>query len=278
MRTTSTGDLLVCTSEGLKGLDPATGKVNWTVKELANAPESGFEEINDSPYISAIPNGHPEDLLILEPFGGSVVFSSEEAGISRIVNTYFLYANNVIIVVGQKADKSATMACVDMGTGKVRWTKDDKFSRLLACNSVGPDELLLTTLFFAYKINTNTGEELWKKCPDPGFEKMSGLASMLDKGGANLSGMLGDVGGVFVTTPFAPGLCFMGMQSSQKSEKTDSQGKKTTVSHLQDIRQCVQHQRRGLRVDRSLGNAAEARGDHPLGTRPADRCGRHALR
>lgn len=229
MRNTSTGVLLVCTSEGLKGIDPATGNVNWTVKELANAPEAGYEENAGSPFISAIPDGHPEDLLVLDPFGGTVVFNSEQAGISSIVSKYFLHANKVIVVVGQKADGAATMACMDMGTGKVRWTKDDKFSRLLACNSAGPDEMLVTTLFFAYKINTGTGEELWKKCPDPGFEKMAGLASVLDKGGANLSGLLGDVGGVFVTTAHAPGLCFMGMQTSQKSEKTDSKGAKTTV-------------------------------------------------
>ncbi|MBK6369078.1 MAG: PQQ-binding-like beta-propeller repeat protein [Flavobacteriales bacterium] len=229
MRTTSTGNLLVCTSEGLKGLDPESGAISWTVKELANAPEAGYQEINGTPFISLAPTGAPEDLVIMEPFSGNVVFNSKEAGISKIVNRYFLYPNNAIVVVGQKADKSAAMACVDMGTGKVRWTKDDKFSRLLACNSVGPDELVLSTLFFAYKINTTTGDEVWKKCPDPGFEKASGLMALLDKGGANLGGLAEGIGGVFVTTPFAPGLCFMGMQSSQKSEKTDSQGKKTVT-------------------------------------------------
>ncbi|MBK6882068.1 MAG: hypothetical protein IPH05_03830 [Flavobacteriales bacterium] len=140
MRTTSTGNLLVCTSEGLKGLDPESGAISWTVKELANAPEAGYQEINGTPFISLAPTGAPEDLVIMEPFSGNVVFNSKEAGISKIVNRYFLYPNNAIVVVGQKADKSAAMACVDMGTGKVRWTKDDKFSRLLACNSVGPDE------------------------------------------------------------------------------------------------------------------------------------------
>lgn len=229
LRTTSAGALVAGTSEGLKGIDPVTGTVSWTVTELANAPESGYAELDRTPFVTVVPAGAPDDLVIIEPFSGNVVFNSKEAGISRIVNKYFLYANNAIVVVGQKADKTAAMACVDMGTGKVRWTKDDKFSRLLACNSVGPDELVLSTLFFAYKINTTTGEEVWKKCPDPGFEKAAGLMALLDKGGANLGGIAEGIGGVFVTTPYAPGLCFMGMQSSQRSEKTDSQGKKTVT-------------------------------------------------
>ncbi|MBK7086729.1 MAG: hypothetical protein IPH53_19595 [Flavobacteriales bacterium] len=45
MRTTSTGNLLVCTSEGLKGIDPATGWITWTVKGTGQRAESGYEEI-----------------------------------------------------------------------------------------------------------------------------------------------------------------------------------------------------------------------------------------
>jgi outer membrane protein assembly factor BamB len=210
----------------LHGIDTKTGSISWTLTALANAPESSYEEIARSPFITVVPSQHPEDLFIIEPFSGAVVFNSEEAGISNIASKYFLYANNVIVIVGQKADKTATMACVDMGTGKVRWTKDDSFSKLTACNSAGPDALVLSTFFFAYKLDTRTGEEIWKKCPDPKFEKMAELASLLDKGGANL-GLGDDVYGVFVTTTHAPGLCFMGMQSSTRKEKTDSQGKTT---------------------------------------------------
>lgn len=227
MRTTAAGALVACTGKGLHGIDTGTGAISWTISELANAPENGYEEIARSPFITVIPNSRPEDLFIVEPFTGLVAFNSEEAGISRIVNKYFLYANNAIVLVGQKADKTAAMACVDMGTGKVRWTKDDSFSRLTACGSAGPDAIILSTLFFAYKLDSRTGEEIWKKCPDPGFEKMAGLATLLDKGGANL-GMAADVQGVFVLSPHAPGLCFMGMQSVTQKEVTDSQGNKKT--------------------------------------------------
>jgi len=229
MRTTSTGNLLVCTSEGLKGLDPATGSITWTLKELANAPESGYEEIANTPFIAVAPAGAADQLVILEPFGGTVLFNSTASGIGHIASKYFLYANNAIVLVGQRADKTAVMACVDMGTGQVRWTKDDAFSKLTSCSSAGKDAILVSTLFFAYKLDANTGVELWKQSPDPKFASMAGLMSALDKGGANLSGPAAQTQGVFVTTPHAPDLCFMGLQQTKQSEKTDAQGKKTVT-------------------------------------------------
>ncbi|MEO8589710.1 MAG: PQQ-binding-like beta-propeller repeat protein [Flavobacteriales bacterium] len=228
MRTTSAGALVACTADGLKGIDPTSGDVGWTVKELANAPESGYTEITRTPFITVVPVGAPEDLLIVEPFEGTVLFNSQSAGIQRIVNTYFLYANNAIILVGQKPDKSPVTACIEMGTGKVRWTKDSGFSRLTACSSAGPDAILVGTLFFAYKLDANTGAELWKQSPDPKFASMSGLLGALDKGGANLSPDLQPVG-LFVTSPNATDLCFMAVQQTKKSEKTDAQGKTTTT-------------------------------------------------
>ena len=230
MRITSAGALVVGTSEGLKGVDPATGQVSWTLEALANVPAANYEEVSRSPFVSIVPAGDPNGLLIVEPFSGQVVFNSKEAGLSNIASKYFLYENNAIVLVGQKEDKSATMACVDMGSGKVRWTKDDAFSRLTACNSDGPDAIILSTLFFVYKLDANTGAVLWKKSPDPSHEKMGALGALLDKGGANLD--LPTIAGVFVTTPYAPGLCFMGMQTEQRKEVTDSQGKKTVqITH-----------------------------------------------
>jgi len=227
LRTTSAGALVACTAEGLKGIDPATGTVSWTVKDLTNAPESGYTEVDHTPFITVVPAGAPDDLLILEPFSGAVVFNSKEAGIQRIVSTYFLYTNNAIVLVGQKPDKSPVMACIDMGTGKPRWTKDSGFSRLTACSSAGADAILVGTLFFAYKLDANTGDELWKQSPDPKFASMSGFMGQLDKGGANLSPELQPLG-LFITTPHAPDLCFMALQQTKVSEKTDAQGKKTT--------------------------------------------------
>jgi outer membrane protein assembly factor BamB len=231
MRTTAAGALVACTGTGLKGIDPSTGAVAWTIAELANVAEEGYAEVERSPFITLVPAGHPEDLFIVEPFSGTVAFSSEAAGISNITSKYFLYANNVIVLAGQKADKTAAMACVDMGTGTVRWTKDDSFSRITACNSAGPDAFLLCTFAYIYKLDAATGQELWKKAPNPEAEKMSAgmgnLMALMDKNAANLN--IPGVSGLFVTSPNAPDLCFIGMQNEQRKEITDAQGKKTVT-------------------------------------------------
>ena len=229
MRITSAGALVLGTSDGLKGVDPASGKVVWTVRELANVPESSYAEVERTPFITVVPPDRAEDLFILEPFSGQVVFNSEEAGISKISSKYFLYANNAIVLAGQKADKTAAMACVDMGTGTVRWTKDDSFSRITACNSDGADAILLCTFAYIYKLDAASGKEIWKKAPNPEAEKMGAgmgnLMAMMDKNAANIN--LPNVSGVFVTTPNAPGICILGMQTERRSEVTDAQGKKT---------------------------------------------------
>lgn len=229
LRTTSAGALIACTTQGLQGIDTDNGTVSWTVAALASAPETGYEEIARTPFITVVPNGQSDQLYVIEPFSGKVVFDSKTAGISNISGKYVLPENNALVVVGQKADKTATMACVDLGSGNVRWTKDNSFSRLTACNSAGKDAILVSTLFYAYKLDANTGAELWKKCPDPGFEKLAGLFSAMNKGGGNLPGM-SDIHGVFITTDHAKELCFMGMQTKLEKTSTDSQGKSVTTT------------------------------------------------
>lgn len=46
----------------------------------------------------------------MEPIRGTVASSSNEAGISYATSTFFLYGNNAIAVVGQKAEGKAAMA------------------------------------------------------------------------------------------------------------------------------------------------------------------------
>jgi len=227
MRTTSAGNLLVCTSEGLKGIDPAKGTVQWTVAALANAPESGFEEVKGTPFVALAPASGADQLLIVEPFEGRVLFNSREAGISNVTSKYFLYEANVIVVVGQQGPEPV-MACVDMASGKMLWNKSSDFSKLTACVAAGPDEIILSTLFFAYKLNAHTGEELWKQSPDPKFAAMAGFMNTLDRGGANLN-TGNDIYAVLVATPHAPGIVIMGAQKVNRKESTGTDGK-TTVT------------------------------------------------
>lgn len=228
MRNTSLGNLIECTSTGLKGIDPASGKENWNIPELESCLEETFEEIKNTPYIAIAPKDDKDELYIIEPFEGKILFSSKESGISKIASKYFLYKNNVIILVGYEGgdeEKAPVMVCVDMTTGKKIWTKKSDFSKVSACISLNDKEIILTTLFFAYKINAKTGAEVWKQCIDPAFAKMSNLLTALDKGGANLKKELNVL---LIQTELAPDRVFMAAQIENKKEVKGPDGKMTT--------------------------------------------------
>lgn len=227
MRNTSLGNLIISTSSGLKGIDPVSGKTNWTITELAYAQEQSFEEIKNTPFIAVSPKDDNDQLYIIEPFEGKVLFSSKESNISKIASKYFLYESNSIIIVGYEGGgKEPVLACIDMSTGKKLWSKSSDFSRVTACVAVNESEMILSTLFFAYKINSKTGTEIWKKAIDPSFEKFGSLMTTLDKGGANLKN---EISAVLIKTDFSGDLVFMGGQKENKKETTGSDGKTTTT-------------------------------------------------
>jgi len=227
MRNTSLGNVILSTSSGLQGLDPATGKVNWTIAELANAPEQSFEEIKNTPFIAVSPKDNKDQLYIIEPFEGKILFSSRESNISQIASKYFLYQNSAIIVVGfEGAKKEPIMACIDMGSGKKLWSKSSDFSKVTACVAVNEKEMVLSTLFFTYKINAKTGDEVWKQSIDPAYAKFSGFMSMLDKGGANLKN---EILALLVQSDFADGKIYMAAQVENKTQTKGSDGKTTTT-------------------------------------------------
>jgi outer membrane protein assembly factor BamB len=227
MRNTSLGNVIISTSSGLQGIDPVSGKTNWTIAELAFAPEESFEEIKNTPFIAVSPKDDKDQLYIIEPFEGKILFSSKESNISKIASKYFLYQCNSIIIVGYEGKgKEPIMACVDMVTGKKLWSKSSDFSKVSACIAVSENEMILSTLFYAYKINSKTGDEIWKQAIDPSFAnpKYSKFISMLDKGGANSKS---EIVAILVKTDFANDIIFMGAQQETKVENKGADGKTT---------------------------------------------------
>lgn len=229
VRSTSAGNLISCTGEGLKGIDAVTGKVLWTLPGLANAPEAKFQEVKGTPFVALSNADGTDPVVVVDPFTGRVLFSAADAGLGTVASNYFIYAAGVIVVVGKKTDGTPHMVCVDMATGKPRWTKEGDFSRLTGCAAAGKDHLLVSSLFFCYKLDAATGDEVWKTTPDPKFASMGALFSLLDKGGANLDIGEDEILAVLITPEQAPGIAIMAAQSRSESEKTDSKGVKTTV-------------------------------------------------
>lgn len=228
-KVTSLGNVIVSTGTALHGIDPATGKVSWSLSQIQFAMEDNFESIQGSPFFSVTDN--KGGFYIVEPFEGKIMFSSTEAGLEKISDKFFLYKSKSILILGYEAGKKEpSMVMIDMNTGKKSWSKGGEFSRITACYDLGNDEFVVSSLFFVYKLNSENGNEIWKKCLDAKFEKMGSLLSLMDKGAGN-SQTFGNrqMNGALVVTDYAKDLVFMaGQKESQKTVK-GADGKTTTT-------------------------------------------------
>lgn len=232
VRSTSAGNLLASTSEGLKGIDAESGKVLWTVQRLANAPEDKFKELEGSPYVALASADGKDPVVVVEPFTGAVLFSAADAGIAEVGRQWFLYDLGAIVVAGKTAKGDRLTLCVDMATGKERWRKEGELGRITGCASDGKSGILVSSMFFCYNLDAQTGKENWKKSADPSAEQMGALMGLLESGAINLGQDDADIEAHLITTDKAPGRVIMVVQRTSRTQGTDSKGNTTTqVSH-----------------------------------------------
>lgn len=233
-KVTSLGNVIASTGTSLIGIDPATGKINWTLNQVQYTVEDRFENIGGTPFFSVTDNKGA--MFIIEPFEGKILFSSTEAGLERISDRYFLYKSNAILILGYEVgEKAPSMIMIDMATGKTSWKKDGEFSRISSCYDIGNDEFVVSTLFYVYKMTVKTGDVKWKKCIDEKFEKFGALLSLMDKGAANSELGKKQVNGALVVTEYAKDLIFMAAQKESQKQVTGSDGKTTTTTEYSTI-------------------------------------------
>lgn len=162
-RVTSLGYLVVGASDALYGIDNETGTVLWQDAELAGMAEESYAPIPGSPFVKFSVEGDTPTVIVLDPIEGHQLFNSTKDGLVSLKNEHVLLRNSAMIVVGNKTgNMAASMVCVDLGTGKVSWTKDDEFGMLTALHEMKGSDFIATTLFYIYRINAQTGEIVWK--------------------------------------------------------------------------------------------------------------------
>lgn len=228
-KVTSLGHVIVSTGTSLQGIDPLTGKVNWTLNQVQYALEDNFENISGTPFFSVTDNKGA--LFIVEPFEGKILFSSTQAGLEKISAKYFLYKNSAILLLGYApGSKAPSMVMVDMNTGSKSWSKDGEFSKIVSCIDLGNDEFIVSTLFYVYKMGVKSGDVKWKKCIDAKMEKMGALFAMMDKGAGNSSFANKEINSALLISENAPDLVFMCAQKESQKTTTGSDGKKTTTT------------------------------------------------
>jgi outer membrane protein assembly factor BamB len=228
-KVTPLGQLIACTALGLHGIDVNTGNELWMIPDLKNAPESSYEPVANSPFISLSSAGGGQNLYVVNPFDGKIVFSSVAAGIEKVNDKYFLYENNKILVIGTpKGSSAAQLVMVDMASGQKLWAKSGGFSLTTGVKDLGKDEVLITSAFYAMKLKASTGDEIWKTSLDPKMANMSSFFSMLE-GFASKMLSKDDLNAQLIVPPSRPDMFIIAAQKKIESTSTDSQGKKTVT-------------------------------------------------
>lgn len=158
-RVTPLGDFIISTPSALTSLNVDTGEVLWSLSQFGGISESNVTQAGNSPFLSI----NKDDIFyLIDPFSGEEKFNSTDAGINEITSRDFLYKNNGILILGKSGDQESLLMA-DIETGKTIWTIEEEFGRIIALEELPNKELLIVTLFNNYRINSSTGEVIWKK-------------------------------------------------------------------------------------------------------------------
>lgn len=171
---TSYGNYFVCTSNEFAAVDPQTGEKLWSNSKFANISVEQMEEMSGSPLISI---NQEQTIYLLDPFSGNIKFNSSKAGISELKTKQVLYKVNGILAAGKTSEGNPMMLMVDMSSGEVVWKIEEKFGRIVTLNELSNKELLIVTLFNNYKINSETGEIIWKNSTSKEAEQLENMGA-----------------------------------------------------------------------------------------------------
>ncbi len=172
---TPLGNLIVCTDRSLQGLDPSSGKYLWSLGDLGGLPRESYQNLLNSPLFS-ISRG--DYFYMINPFNGDIVFNSEIAGIGSLKFQDMLFKSNGVLIAGERrGSNDPVMMMVDVSSGAVLWTKDEKFGKIVAVNELSKDAFLMVTLFYNYKIESATGTVVWKNATSEETAQMENMGA-----------------------------------------------------------------------------------------------------
>ncbi|MGB5205371.1 MAG: hypothetical protein WBN63_14370, partial [Eudoraea sp.] len=152
------GNYVVQTNSGLFGIDNTSGEVIWSDITFGRLNENSFTELDSSPFAKIETD---KGLFILNLFDGTKVFNSFEHGIKNVKQHFVLYQSNSIVVAGKSVSGEDIALSIDIASGKVLWSKEGSFGKLVNLVELNEDELLGITLLKNVKINSKSGDVIW---------------------------------------------------------------------------------------------------------------------
>ena len=197
------GHYLVGTSDALLYVDPDTSKIIWSNPEFKNLNEDDVSQVGNSPLISV---NQGTTVTMIDPFSGESKFDSKRAGINEINDQMIMYNSNAILVSGRTFNNTDILILSSLTNGEILWKLEDDFGRLITASDVSSSEILIVTLYNNYKINTQSGELIWKNDTSDANEelnKMGALGGLMKKAAANVAQDM-DFNIQFYKNPFEP--------------------------------------------------------------------------
>lgn len=177
-RVTPMGDFIVASSSSLASFNADDGQALWSLEKFGGLSEGDVTQVGDSPFLSITKN---DIIYLLDPFSGEEKFNSKEAGFDEIKSNDILYQNNGILIFGKSGDKEK-LSMVDMGSGKIKWTIEEDFGKIITAAELSDKEILIVTIFNNYRINSQSGDVLWKTAnsdAEAQLSKMGAFGSLM---------------------------------------------------------------------------------------------------
>lgn len=197
------GHYLVGTSNALLYVDQDTGKIIWSNPEFKNLNEADVSQVGNSPLISV---NQGTTVNMIDPFSGESKFDSKRAGINEIKDQMIMYNSNAILVSGRTYNNKDILVLSSLSNGDILWKLEDDFGRLITASDVSRFEILIVTLYNNYKINTQSGELIWKNDTSDAnkeLDKLGALGSLMKQAAANVAQNM-DFNIQFYKNPFEP--------------------------------------------------------------------------
>ncbi|HEX6225204.1 MAG TPA: PQQ-binding-like beta-propeller repeat protein [Chryseolinea sp.] len=195
-RVHSLGYLVVSTNDGLYGVNPNDGKILWENKNFPAVNSANYEEISGTEFITIAYATSAEQKIpmqaIIEVAGGKVLFDSQKEKIG-VLSRHVLPASSRLLVIGAKPNTlMASLFMYDITSGRQLWANEELFksdgaaakgflgklqamgqqlSNLQGLTSepleYDANSLVLTHPNYVIRLNSATGEVIWKNNLEP---------------------------------------------------------------------------------------------------------------
>jgi outer membrane protein assembly factor BamB len=157
---TASGTWLIGSEKSLSAHNPENGAQLWNIPSLAGIQEQQVSELPGSSLLMITKNS---DVVFVDPFSGEIRFNTADHGIKALNYQNLMFKSNSLLIAGSKEADKPILMMVNLASGKVKWSLEEKFGKIITANEFDKNEMLLVTLFHVYRLSSADGKIIWKE-------------------------------------------------------------------------------------------------------------------